>query len=55
MYLLWDIQQMARPVLAMLWVNALPIFPYLVFLYQAAGKDWTEDIEYWWTGPAADG
>jgi hypothetical protein len=26
-----------------------------VFLYQAAGKDWTEDIEYWWTGPAADG
>ena len=32
-----------------------PIFPYLVFLYQAAGKDWTEDIEYWWTGPAADG
>ena len=32
MYLLWDIQQMARPVLAMLWVNALHIFPYLVFL-----------------------
>jgi hypothetical protein len=32
MYLLWVIQQMARPVLAMLWVNALHIFPYLVFL-----------------------
>jgi hypothetical protein len=38
-----------------LWVNALHIFPDLVFLYPAAGKDWTEDDEYWWTGPTADG
>jgi hypothetical protein len=47
MYLLWDIQQMAKVALVMLWVIALHIFPDPLFMYRAAGKDGTEVAEYW--------
>jgi hypothetical protein len=47
MYLLWDIQQMAKVALVMLWVIALQIFPDPLFMYRAAGKDGTEVAEYW--------
>jgi hypothetical protein len=47
MYLLWDIQQMGKVALVMLWVIALHIFPDPLFMYRAAGKDGTEVAEYW--------
>ncbi len=47
MYLLWDIQQMAKVALVMLWVIALHIFPDPLFMYRVAGKDGTEVAEYW--------
>jgi hypothetical protein len=47
MYLLWDIQQMAKVALVMLWVIALHIFPDPLFMYRVAGRDGTEVAEYW--------
>jgi hypothetical protein len=47
MYLLWDIQQMAKVALVMLWVIALHIFPDPLFMYRVAGRDGTEVADYW--------
>jgi hypothetical protein len=49
MYLLWDIQHMAKVVLVMLmlWVIALHIFPEPVFMHRAEGRDGREVAEYW--------
>ncbi len=47
MYLLWDIQQMAKVMLVMIWVIALHIFPDPVFMHRAAVRDGTEVAEYW--------